>query len=165
LYGVLVLYEPGFEKLFSKTFFDYFAGILILNTREIRIYSPFHVYFENIQKKGYSFHFLPIMFKMETKYGGIPRVDASGLCQIYSCLNHSCAYNAAIGITEQSEWSEQPQQYAKSTLYAFRDIKKGEEILVAYVPTKGKSVHERRSELRKHYFFECNCELCEKETK
>jgi len=158
-----VLYQNGFEKLFSEDFFDYLVGIPILNSREIRVYSPFHVYFSAIEKSSYSFHFLPIMFKMETKFGGIPRFDASSLCHLYSCLNHSCDYNAAVGISEEAEWLENSQQFAKSGLYAYKDIKEGEEIVVSYIHIVGKSREQRNSELRKQYFFECNCLLCAKE--
>lgn len=58
------------KKLFTPAVFNYLAGISLLNSREVNIYSPFHAYFEKIQQSQQAFPFLPILFKTETTYGG-----------------------------------------------------------------------------------------------
>jgi len=155
-----VFYEPELEMLFHEEFFDYLLGISVLNSREIRIYSPFHSFLNDIEKSSYSFHFLPFTFKLENIYGGIPRFDVSAICKIYSSINHSCDFNAAIGLSEEMEWSDNSQQYAKSSLYAYKDINPGDEIFVSYISLPEKTSQQRNSELYSHYLFECHCPFC-----
>ncbi|KAF5376449.1 hypothetical protein D9615_008610 [Tricholomella constricta] len=66
-----------------------------------------------------------------------------------SRINHSCAPNAAYGFTMAS---------FSSQLRAIRDIKKDEEIFIAYCSTSEPTA-ERQASL-KPYGFECTCSLC-----
>lgn len=63
---------PNDEKanLSDDYVFDLLCGVPLLNCREVRIHSPLHMYFEKIRKSSHSFGFLPLMLKMDTKYGG-----------------------------------------------------------------------------------------------
>ncbi|KAF5376403.1 hypothetical protein D9615_008618 [Tricholomella constricta] len=66
-----------------------------------------------------------------------------------SRINHSCAPNAAYGFTMSSFSLE---------LRAIRDIKKDEEVFIAYCSTSEPTA-ERQANL-KSYDFECTCSLC-----
>lgn len=70
------------------------------------------------------------------------------LSSTLSCLNHSCAPNAAIDVSE-----------GYLTVRALKDIGDGEEITISYVDT-ALSVEQRQAILRDHYCFECVCSRC-----
>ncbi|KAG8924993.1 hypothetical protein FRC02_010053, partial [Tulasnella sp. 418] len=67
-------------------------------------------------------------------------------------LNHGCAgaFNSIYGWREEQGVME---------LRPFRDIKKGEELLVSYFDTK-RPRSERRAYLKDHYHFHCQCAVC-----
>ncbi|OCL09201.1 SET domain-containing protein [Glonium stellatum] len=75
--------------------------------------------------------------------------DSFGLFPKVSRINHSCRPNAAYF------WN---QRLGKRIVYAAREIKEGEEILVSYIPllmTKA----ERAMRLNQ-YGFKCDCDAC-----
>jgi hypothetical protein len=157
----------GANLLFEPSVFNSIAGIFLLNSREVRIFSPLHSYFEKIQSSQHSFPFLPILFKIESMYGGtklsrtspnqagIPRVDLSALCKIYSALNHSCDCNTVTGLNEREECYSTSDQYARSSIYAKKDIREGEELTTNYVANEALNLTERHEILESHYFFSC----------
>ena len=69
-----------------------------------------------------------------------------------SCVNHSCMHNAEV------QWFDESHE---GTLVATRDIRKGEEIFISYIPdhVQADTVHARRASLR-DYGFECDCQKC-----
>jgi len=84
-------------------------------------------------------------------------LSGSGLYPIYSKMNHSCHYNIRNEINEGN---------TEVSVYAARNIKKGEDILTTYLhddPTKLRK-SERKRQLAQ-YLFACSCMMCnEQET-
>jgi hypothetical protein len=74
---------------------------------------------------------------------------------LHSNFNHSCEPNAMVCATSMGNH--------EILLKTSKEIRKGDEITISYIPTQGLSVEERRR-LLKPYFFECACPLCEKES-
>jgi len=70
-----------------------------------------------------------------------------------AALNHSCAPSAAVTITAG--------HVVVSTL---RPVSPGEELTISYVDA-AMPVAERRSILKRHYSFECDCARCAAELK
>ena len=56
------------------------------------------------------------------------------------------------------QWFDESHE---GTLVATRDIRKGEEIFISYIPdhVQADTVHARRASLR-DYGFECDCQKC-----
>ena len=73
-----------------------------------------------------------------------------------SRFNHSCSPNATIHWIEKDGVAE---------LRAWANIKEGEEINIMYISAMEslKSRVFRQNILSLHYYFKCNCELCQKE--
>jgi len=154
--------EQNASEIISEDLFDIFAGISALNCREVRIYSPLHIFFEKVKNSSHSLAFMPLTLKMQSSFGGIPRVDVSALCPLYAAINHSCDYNTAVGKTEIEEFRSPENQCAMSFVYARRNLRKGEELFAAYVHVEenGVLLSERKSLLKENYLFECQCKLC-----
>lgn len=75
-----------------------------------------------------------------------------GLFALFSRLNHSCnpnlhsCYNATIG---------------KETVQAVRQINKGEELTISYMPMAYRTREQRAEMLKEHSGFVCKCRVCE----
>ena len=69
-----------------------------------------------------------------------------------SCVNHSCRPSCEV------QWFDESHG---GTLVATRNIRKGEELYISYIPetVQADSVHARRASLR-DYGFECDCDKC-----
>lgn len=76
--------------------------------------------------------------------------DQVGIFPKIARINHSCKPNSG------NFWSEKENH---RVIYAFRDIEKGEEITVSYIPLL-KSIQERHARLYQ-YGFTCNCSACQ----
>jgi hypothetical protein len=70
----------------------------------------------------------------------------------YCRLNHSCSPNV------HGAWND---MRGKQTMYAMRDIKQGEELVVSYLGSIGEQPREaRRESLRTDFGFICTCAKC-----
>lgn len=88
--------EGDIQSLLNPLVINSIAGISLINSREVRIFSPLHLYFEKIQQNSQiSFPFLPIIFKIDSVYGGLfssthslpfVRHTSSGYLSVMSCL-------------------------------------------------------------------------------
>lgn len=76
--------------------------------------------------------------------------DHVGIFPKIARINHSCKPNTG------NFWSEKQNH---RVIYAFRDIEKGEEITVSYIPLL-KSIQERQARLFQ-YGFTCDCSACQ----
>ncbi|KAJ3035790.1 hypothetical protein HDV00_003417 [Rhizophlyctis rosea] len=74
-----------------------------------------------------------------------------GAFSTLALMNHSCDPNCAIIF-----------QGRTATLRSIKDIKEGEEIVQSYLELS-EATYLRRKELKKRYFFDCNCEACSQE--
>ncbi|KAF2435328.1 SET domain-containing protein [Tothia fuscella] len=83
-----------------------------------------------------------------------PSSDVGGIFVKIARINHSCLANT------QQAWNTGRNQ---ETVYAVRNIKKGEEITIAY--TIGGTSAERKSRMKQFFGFECRCELCSRSGK
>merc|ERR1712062_858767 len=76
-----------------------------------------------------------------------------------SRINHSCAPNLEFDLS----WAEQYETVV-IRVSAIRQIEVGEEVCISYLPVRlNLAVHERQHQLRKHWLFDCGCELCKTE--
>ncbi len=82
-----------------------------------------------------------------------PGTSISGL---YSMLNHSCGPNV--------DWRHDTGS-SEVTMFATRDCKKGEELCISYIGSKGNemSVVSRREKLMGWFGMPCGCERCKDE--
>jgi hypothetical protein len=76
--------------------------------------------------------------------------DSYGIFPTFSRINHHCSPNAI------PKWHEDKQVL---TVYAFKDVKQGEEFTVCY-PPPFLTRDERRGELEKWWGFLCRCDTC-----
>lgn len=83
--------------------------------------------------------------------GGGP-LRGAGIFVLLSMMNHSCAPTAEAVFASSN----------CASLRTARDVEAGEALTLSYVPTEWPVV-ARRARLR-HWFFECDCWLCETET-
>lgn len=75
--------------------------------------------------------------------------DIGGIFLNIARINHSCLANT------QQAWNVKRNQ---ETAYVVRRIKEGDEITISY--TIGGPSRERRSQLKRFFSFDCNCEIC-----
>jgi hypothetical protein len=66
-----------------------------------------------------------------------------------SAINHSCLPNASVVFSS-----------SEAVLMAIQDIKKGEEVCIAYIDHTQPTV-DRKLELKQNYLFGCDCLMCE----
>lgn len=81
--------------------------------------------------------------------GDDPSSRAIGVFLILSRVNHSCVPNA------NRAWND---DLKVTTLYAARDIKKGEQIFISYIHSGSRA--ERQEYLEKCFNFTCKCKAC-----
>ncbi|KAJ3051502.1 hypothetical protein HK097_007466 [Rhizophlyctis rosea] len=74
-----------------------------------------------------------------------------GVFPTLSLMNHSCDPNCAIIFNGRT-----------ATLRSIKDIDEGEEICQSYLDLTERT-SSRKKELRKRYFFDCRCSICEEE--
>jgi hypothetical protein len=77
------------------------------------------------------------------------RPNGAAMYPLAALINHSCDPNCAAVYTGKVQ-----------VIRSLRNLEPGEELTVAYVDT-GAPTAVRRRELRRGYFFECNCPFCE----
>lgn len=75
--------------------------------------------------------------------------NGTGICLDASRINHSCIPNAHYS------WNSTIKQ---ETVHAMKDIRKGEEITISYVPAI--NTLEERQRLLRPYVFTCDCPAC-----
>lgn len=81
-----------------------------------------------------------------------PFSPVGGIYPTVCRVSHSCRPNAF------SSWHDDLKQ---ETIHAFCDIKEGEEITIAYLPSSFMTPRDaRRADLKKHFNFDCECEAC-----
>lgn len=68
-------------------------------------------------------------------------------------FNHQCSPN--VGHVTRSVNNQVCNQF-----YAVKDIKKGEELCISYIPLHTEKVEERRQKLKFCFCFDCQCEKC-----
>eukprot|EP00882_Tetradesmus_deserticola_P014358 GHRQ01015269.1.p3 GENE.GHRQ01015269.1~~GHRQ01015269.1.p3 ORF type:complete len:150 (+),score=94.76 GHRQ01015269.1:785-1234(+) len=78
--------------------------------------------------------------------------EGTGFYALQSCVNHSCAPNAAATCLPSG----------RMVVRALRHIPAGCEVLLSYIEEEGASLQERRALLR-DYGFVCDCERCSAE--
>ncbi|WIA29168.1 hypothetical protein OEZ86_011679 [Tetradesmus obliquus] len=78
--------------------------------------------------------------------------EGTGFYALQSCVNHSCAPNAAATCLPSGQM----------VLRALTDIAAGSEVLLSYIEEEGAGLQERRAMLR-DYGFVCSCERCSAE--
>lgn len=79
-------------------------------------------------------------------------LQGTGFYAVQSCVNHSCAPNAAADCLANGQMA----------IRALTRIPAGSEVLLSYIEEEGADVHERREMLR-DYGFLCKCERCSAE--
>lgn len=79
-------------------------------------------------------------------------LQGTGFYALQSCVNHSCAPNAAATCLPSGQM----------VLRALTDIAAGSEVLLSYIEEEGAGLQERRAMLR-DYGFVCSCERCSAE--
>lgn len=86
------------------------------------------------------------------KTNGLPIIDDEGGLFIEICrINHACNSNAC------HQWNILLQ---RQTVYALRDIQKGEEITISYLGSSPWTRKARGLLLKEKFDFECSCCLC-----
>lgn len=90
---------------------------------------------------------------VEEESGIFLNTEGSGLFQLQSAFNHSCAPNAE---------SKFPYGNHRVQLKALRTIMPGDEICISYLDecSLQRSRHSRQKELAQNYLFMCWCERC-----
>ncbi|CAB3226642.1 unnamed protein product [Arctia plantaginis] len=90
---------------------------------------------------------------VEEESGTFLNTEGSGLFQLQSACNHSCAPNAE---------STFPHGNHKVQLKALKPIMPGDEICISYLDECAlqRSRHSRQKELAQNYLFVCWCERC-----
>ncbi|CAG9787673.1 unnamed protein product [Diatraea saccharalis] len=90
---------------------------------------------------------------VEEESGTFLNTEGSGLYQLQSACNHSCAPNAE---------SSFPYGNHRIQLKALKPILPGDEICISYLDdcTLQRSRHSRQKELAQNYLFVCCCERC-----
>ena len=78
------------------------------------------------------------------------RVEGSALFPTVALLNHSCTPNASVEFVSGD---------GTATLLAMKDLDRGEELSISYVPVTW-STAERQAALLKRYDFTCRCVAC-----
>lgn len=91
------------SRLLKCGFLDKLLGLIHLNAREIRLYSPLLDFLNRVQRTDQAMPFLPLIFRLERNYGGIPNIVMSSLCETYACLNHACQFNVAASRSEDED--------------------------------------------------------------
>lgn len=114
---------------------------------------------------------------------GDPGYDVGeALFDTVSRINHSCSPNARFDLVVQQACvsaepdgaadgpGSPPRDFPLSPMHilncivASRDIRAGEEVCISYIPVRcGLPVAERRRDLRAHWDFDCDCQLCMEE--
>jgi hypothetical protein len=86
--------------------------------------------------------------------GLVPQICIIGgaVFTLQSNFNHSCDPNTEVDNTETHE----------IRVKTCRDVARGDELTIAYIPVEGLSWSQRREKLRA-YFFECDCSRCRRE--
>jgi hypothetical protein len=79
-------------------------------------------------------------------------LQGTGFYALQSCVNHSCAPNAAATCLPSGQM----------VVRALSGIPAGSEVLLSYIEEEGASLQERRAMLR-DYGFVCRCERCSAE--
>ncbi|PZC75641.1 hypothetical protein B5X24_HaOG205884 [Helicoverpa armigera] len=94
---------------------------------------------------------------VEEESGSFLNTEGSGLFQLQSSCNHSCAPNAE---------STFPYGNHRVQLKALKPIMPGDEICISYLDecTLQRSRHSRQKELAQNYLFVCWCERCTAES-
>ncbi|ESZ89925.1 hypothetical protein SBOR_9687 [Sclerotinia borealis F-4128] len=80
-------------------------------------------------------------------------IRGTAISPLYSMFNHSCDPNV--------DWRHDDEN-STVTLFAERDIKKGEEMFISYIG-KGKGLVERQRKLMPWFGTKCACHKCEEE--
>ena len=88
--------EGPFHSLLSV----YRSSVIHLNGKEVRMYSPLLSFLNEVQRGDGAMTFLPMVFRLERQYGGVPHLTVSNLSSLYSCLNHSCLFNVASSLSQ-----------------------------------------------------------------
>lgn len=96
----------------------------------------------------WSLNSLPFEPKLEGK-----EQPSRGLFLVACRINHSCTPNC------HPSWNEEIKRF---TIHSIRDIKKGEEITIAYAYHSESfcTRAQRRSWLKRNFVFDCVCEVC-----
>lgn len=91
---------------------------------------------------------------------GLP---GSAVSPLYSMFNHSCEPNVAWEHGKRADGSVDVMgQSSTLRMFAVRDIKEGEELLISYLP-KDMDYIERRESLRSWWDGDCGCVKCARE--
>lgn len=80
-------------------------------------------------------------------------IHGTAVNPLYSMFNHSCDPNV--------DWRHDDEN-STVTMFAERDIKKGEEMFISYIG-KGKGLKERQAKLMPWFGMECACHKCDEE--
>ncbi|KAA8563984.1 hypothetical protein MFRU_025g00100 [Monilinia fructicola] len=80
-------------------------------------------------------------------------IRGTAINPLYSMFNHSCDPNV--------DWRHDDEN-STVTMFAERDIKKGEEMFISYIG-KGKGLKERQGKLMPWFGMECACHKCDEE--
>ncbi|CAG4930487.1 histone-lysine N-trimethyltransferase SMYD5 [Colias croceus] len=102
--------------------------------------------------------FIDKLYKdVENESGQFLNTEGSGLFQLQSACNHSCAPNAE---------SSFPYGNHRIQLKAVKTIMPGEEICISYLDecSLQRSRHSRQKELAENYLFVCWCDRCTSES-
>jgi hypothetical protein len=75
----------------------------------------------------------------------------TGLFPLFSRLNHSCNANVHHSFNVTT---------GKETVYAVRQINKGEELVTSYMPTAWRTRKQRTEHLQQGWGFSCACKVC-----
>lgn len=75
----------------------------------------------------------------------------TGLFPLFSRLNHSCNANVHHSFNVTT---------GKETVYAVRQINKGEELVTSYMPTAWRTRKQRTEHLQQGWSFSCACKVC-----
>lgn len=155
--------NPSTEDLLSLQSFDTLLGIVHLNNVEVQVFSPLHRFLrdlETFQTPQADRNTIESLIRLLiVKYGDIPVCNGSGLFFHYAMANHSCSFNAVPRRTREEEVFEK-DQCAATLFVAAQPIKKGSEITLPYISTRGKRRVDRQKELWKKYAFLCKCPSC-----
>jgi import receptor subunit TOM20 len=160
--------EPAAMKLLGKVLESALPGLENFVTEERHAtllgkmaYNAYGVYFDGGRDDKPEPKQRPEEAEKSRTPTGTQRQVGSAMYTVSSYLSHSCAPNARIAY---------PEGTARLHLIAERDIKKGDELTVAFVDVtqrEGESViacrRGRRIELARGWRFACSCSRCELE--
>lgn len=146
------MYMQCFDHWYTPEGFRSLLAMIGKNGQGIGTNS-FSLWAAKAEAEGLSCQIEQLYERIDEESGDFEDCEGSGLFLLQSACNHECNPSAEISF---------PSNNHVLVVKALRNIKKGEEISISYLPCcdRARSRHSRQKILRENYLFICNCSLC-----